>query len=84
MNIKCIVKGKSGATFSNCSQAEMKYIEDYRVKYMNFLETTIKPKGWGIWTIACSNHVYQMYKDFYDSDLQRIPEKTGLTVKDAM
>ena len=37
-----------------------------------------------MWSIACSNHVYQMYKDFYDSDLQKVPEKTGLTVKDAM
>jgi hypothetical protein len=51
---------------------------------MKFIDEAIKPKGWGMWTIACSNHVYQMYKDFYDSDLQRVPGKTGLTVKDAM
>jgi hypothetical protein len=84
MRIKCISKGKSGATFTNCSKEEMAAIEDYRTRYMKFIDEAIKPKGWGMWTIACSNHVYQMYKDFYDSDLQRVPGKTGLTVKDAM
>jgi hypothetical protein len=37
-----------------------------------------------MWSIACSQHVYQIYKKFYDVDQQRVPMKTGLTVKDAM
>lgn len=37
-----------------------------------------------MWSIACSQHVYQPFKGFYDSDKQRVPMKTGMTVKDAM
>jgi len=37
-----------------------------------------------MWSIACSQHVYQIYKNMYDSDLERVPMKTGLTVKNAI
>lgn len=41
-------------------------------------------KDWAFWSIACSQHVYQPFKTMYDSDLQRVPMKTGMTVKDAI
>lgn len=51
---------------------------------MKFINENLSKRGWGIWSIACSQHVYQIYKNMYDADQQRIPMKIGLTVKDAM
>ena len=61
----------------------MQAIENYRAKYMD-LVNKIRTKDRGIWSIACSKHVYAPYNNFYDSDSQRVPQKTGKTVKDAI
>ena len=37
-----------------------------------------------IWSIACSNHVYASLALFYDSPFQKIPEATGITVRQAV
>ena len=37
-----------------------------------------------MWSIACSNHVYANNTNFYVSDLQRVPEGSGLRVRDAV
>jgi hypothetical protein len=52
---------------------------------MAFITNTLQAKGgWGMWSIACSQKVYQVYENMYDADAQRVPMKTGKTVKDAM
>lgn len=84
LKIRCLQKGASGYTPKNCTTPEMNAIEDYRNRYMQFINTKLSGKGWGMWTVACSQHVYQIYPDMYDSDLERVPMRTGMTVKDAM
>lgn len=37
-----------------------------------------------VWTIACSQHVYAFFDSFYDVPEQRIPAKTGMTVREAV
>ena len=37
-----------------------------------------------IWSIACSQHVYACYKDFYDSVHQKVPTTVGQTVKNVV
>lgn len=51
---------------------------------MKFINESLKDKGWGMWSIACSQHVYQVFNDMYNSDQQRVPMRSGKTVKDAM
>ncbi len=38
----------------------------------------------GVWTISCSTHDYAVFNDFYDVDVQKVPETTGETVKSAI
>jgi hypothetical protein len=40
--------------------------------------------GAGIWSIACSNHVYACINLFYDSDFQKVPAVVGHTVRAAV
>lgn len=84
LKIKCLQKGSSGETPKNCTTDEMSAIQNYRERYMKFINENLAKKGWGMWSIACSQHVYQIYKNMYDVDQQRVPIKVGLTVKDAM
>jgi hypothetical protein len=37
-----------------------------------------------IWTIACSQHVYAVWGEFYDAPAQKIPESSGMTVRNAI
>lgn len=63
----------------------MTAIQDYRTRYLKFINEELNAvRRWGMWSIACSQHVYQVYKTMYDSELERVPMKTGLTVKDAI
>lgn len=62
----------------------MSAIQNYRNKYIKFINENIAKRGWGVWSIACSQHVYQVYKNMYDVDQQRVPMRVGLTVKVAM
>ena len=63
----------------------MDYIEDYRQAYRDLLYRWITKNQYvSVWSIACSQHVYAAYNDFYDSPHQKIPALTGKTVKDAI
>lgn len=62
----------------------MKAIENYRIKYLDLINNKLRTKERGIWTISCSKHTYAPYKGFYDVDVQRVPQKTGLNVKEAI
>lgn len=59
----------------------MKAIEDYRAQYLSLINDKLRTPDRGIWTIACSQHTYSPYKGFYNVDVQRVPQKTGLNVK---
>ena len=61
----------------------MKAIENYRSKYLALI-TKLRTPERGIWTISCSKHTYSPYKEFYNVDVQRVPQKTGMNVKDAI
>jgi hypothetical protein len=37
-----------------------------------------------VWTIACGQHSYACYQNFYDVPQQKIPMHTGATVRDAI
>ena len=84
LQIRCLKAGSTGYTLKYCSSAELKAIEDYRAKYISHINDHLKTPQRGIWTIACSQHTYSPYKEFYNVDVQRVPQKTGLTVKDAI
>lgn len=36
------------------------------------------------WTIGCSQHGYSYEKQFYNSDTERVPAKSGVTIKQAL
>jgi len=36
------------------------------------------------WTIGCSQHGYSFEAKFFNSDNERVPAKTGLTLKEAI
>jgi hypothetical protein len=40
--------------------------------------------GHSIWTIACCQHSYACYDNFYNVDEQRVPPLTGLIVAQAI
>jgi hypothetical protein len=44
-------------------------------------ENIISKKNWSLWSIACSQHVYAIYKDIYNSTNQQV---YGTTVSDAI
>lgn len=37
-----------------------------------------------VWSIACSQHVYACYKQFYDSIHQKVPTTVGQTVRNVV
>jgi hypothetical protein len=69
MQIKCLKKGTSGYTLKYCTPAEIQYIEEYRSRYLEFINTKLKSPNHAIWTIACSTHVYAPYGNFYNNDI---------------
>lgn len=81
LQVKCLQNGKSGQTPANCTTDQMVYIQDYRRRYMKFINETLEPRGWGMWSIACSHHVYQVENSMYNSELERAPANIGKTVK---
>ena len=62
----------------------MSYIEQYRKQYLDALNNYIRHPNRGVWSIACSTHVYASHEEYYDTADQKVPGKTGLTVKDAI
>jgi hypothetical protein len=36
------------------------------------------------WTIGCSQHGYSFDKNYFNSDTERVPTKTGPTIKQAL
>ena len=62
----------------------MANIEEYRKVYLNFVTNFLHFSKNNIWTIACSQHVYAIWGEFYDNPLQKVPESTGITVKDVI
>ncbi len=83
LQIKCLKSGSTGQTLKYCSSDEMKAIEDYRSKYLALINKIRTPER-GIWTIACSQHTYSPYNGFYNVNVQRVPQKNGLNVKEAI
>ncbi len=67
--IHCMVRGTSGYTPKNCPPDQLTAIQEYRTKYMKFVNENLSKKGWGMWTIACAQHVYLTTRVMYDSSL---------------
>ena len=85
LQIPCLTKGKSGYSLSSCTTDQMTYIEKYRTEYRTFLyHFMINNPKLSFWSVACSNHVYAYYDAFYNNPLEKIPTKSGKTVKDAI
>jgi hypothetical protein len=36
------------------------------------------------WTIGCSSHGYSFEKKYFDTETERVPTKTGLTIRQAI
>ena len=63
----------------------MSSIEGYRSEYLKIVEQLTKgEKKNSIWTISCCQHSYACYADFYNVEQQRVPERIGMNVKDAV
>ena len=85
LDIGCLKNGTSGGiTPTDCNTTEMGYIEGYRKSYMKLVEKLIDLPNVNIWTIACFLHCYAFMDEFYDVSTQKVPETTGMTVKDAV
>lgn len=85
LRIKCLSNGTSGFTLASCTFDQLQQIEQYRTFYKQTLAgfRAANP-ALSIWSIACSNHVYAFFDQFYNSPSQRIPAVTGRTVKDVV
>lgn len=59
----------------------MTYIEDYRKLYLKTVENLIKSGSKGIWSIACSNHVYASKEEYYNVADETV---NGLSVQTAI
>lgn len=87
LKIKCLTNSSTGigATLSKCNKNELDGIEKYREAYQlvlfDVMQITNKNS---CWSIACSNHVYACLDKVYSSNLQKIPEITGTSVKEAL
>lgn len=62
----------------------MSAIETYRKQYLDFVYNFMQFSYNSIWTVSCSAHVYAVYETLYNANEQRVPESTGLTIKDAI
>lgn len=66
LGIRCLMNGTSGYTLANCSLEELQYIEKYRSTYKTALSRfEMLNDGLSLWSIACSNHVYAFFDQFY-------------------
>lgn len=84
LNINCLKPGTSGSTLSACNTSEIANIEVYRKAYLNFINNFLQFSRNSVWTISCSKHVYAVYDDFWESDAQRIPGSSGMSVRKAV
>lgn len=57
------------------------YRSSYKATLRNFMAVN---SDLSVWSIACSQHVYAFYDDFYDSPKQKIPTTNGKTVREAV
>ena len=81
----CITAGKTGqGSFEYCSKEEMNYIESYRSLYKKTLNELIRKPTRGVWSIACSNHVYASKERYYDIPDEKVPRQIGVKVKEAI
>jgi hypothetical protein len=79
MNITCFTSGQSGRTLKDCSETQMMHIEGYRNQFMKDVKVLVEA-GHSIWTIACCQHSYACFGDFYNVSSQKVPGLTGSTV----
>ena len=84
LDIKCLSDGSSGKTLINCNGNQMSNIEVYRENYLNFINNFMHFSKNNVWSIACSWHVYAIWGEYYDNPQQKIPEKTGETVRNVV
>jgi hypothetical protein len=84
LNINCLKNGATGKTLSGCNTTQIANIEQYRKIFLNFVTNFMHFSKNNVWSIACSQHVYAVWGEFYDSPLQKIPESSGSTVRAAV
>lgn len=84
LDIDCFKNGTSGMTLDGCSPSQLANIEVYRKAYLNFITNFMHFSKNNVWTIACAQHVYAVWGEFYDTPAQRVPGQTGLTVREAV
>ena len=84
LDIKCITNGTQGQTLAACTPADLANIEVYRKAYLAFVNNFMLFSKNSVWTIACSHHVYGVWGEFYDSAAQKVPESSGMTVREAV
>ena len=81
LNIDCLKNGTTGKTLKDCNANQLTNIEQYRKVFVNFMNNFLHFSKNNVWSIACSQHVYAVWGEFYDNPLQKIPESTGQTVR---
>ena len=84
MGMRCLKDGSSGKTFKNCNADEMKYVQqiaDYRRNIINNVKMFSR---FSVWSIACSQHCWIPFKQYWNSDLQRVPMNSSHSAKDAV
>lgn len=81
--LKCVKPGTSGSTLKDCGDIEINAIELYRDFYMERFLPKLLKYGHSIWSISCVWHARMFDSNIYNSDLQKIPQDTGLTIRNA-
>lgn len=84
LKISCLKNGTTEYTLSGCSSEELNFIEDYRRKYKAFMEFYMMNTRSSCWSIGCSQHGYSYTKEYFNSDTERVPARSGMTIKEAI
>ena len=79
-----MVNGTVGGMMTDCSEAEVNYIEQYRRHFNNFIDKFLSFTKNSAWTISCIKHTSAYLDECYDSDNFRVPHQSGVTIKTAV
>ena len=83
LRIDCLKTGTAWWTLEGCSDSELAYIEKYRSSYRDVLSKFRAINvDLSVWSISCVNDGYAFFKLFYDNPNQKVPAKTGHTMRD--
>jgi len=85
LKVNCLKTGTAWWTLEGCSDTNMAYLEKYR---STLRDTINKFKAinadLSVWSISCVNSGYAFYQLFYDNPNQKVPARSGQTVRDVI